>query len=75
MMTLHRIDPGRNLRRFYRVHTIPTLFGEWQVWREWGRIGQGGTLKIATYHGQAEAERAQQRSVRSKLRRGYKTLD
>jgi hypothetical protein len=29
---------------FYAVNVLPTLFGEWQVMREWGRIGQGGTL-------------------------------
>jgi predicted DNA-binding WGR domain protein len=49
----------------------PTLFGEWQLVREWGRIGQGGTLRTCTYPAQDEAEKAQARSISRKLRRGY----
>lgn len=71
MIFLTRIDAARNMRRFYAVNLMPTLFGEWQVMREWGRIGRPGTLRTWTFPGQAEAEKAQARSIGRKLRRGY----
>jgi ATP-dependent protease ClpP protease subunit/predicted DNA-binding WGR domain protein len=37
MAFLTRIDPTRNIDRFYIVDVTPTLFGEWAVVREWGR--------------------------------------
>jgi predicted DNA-binding WGR domain protein len=70
-IVLTRIDAARNMHRFYAVAVTPTLFGEWQHVREWGRIGQGGTLRTCTYPAQDEAERAQARSISRKLRRGY----
>lgn len=39
---LERIDRARNMARYYRLSVIETLFGEWAVVREWGRIGRGG---------------------------------
>jgi predicted DNA-binding WGR domain protein len=36
------IDPAANKRRFYHLSIQPTLFGEWALVREWGRIGRGG---------------------------------
>lgn len=71
MIVLTRTDPPRRMHRFYVVEVTPTLFGEWQVMREWGRIGRPGTLRTWTFADQAEAEKAQQRSVSRKLRRGY----
>jgi predicted DNA-binding WGR domain protein len=71
VIVLTHIDAARNMRRFYAVDVTPTLFGEWQLVREWGRIGQGGTLRTCTYPAQDEAEKAQARSISRKLRRGY----
>jgi predicted DNA-binding WGR domain protein len=71
MIVLTRIDAARNMRRFYAVNVVPALFGEWQLVREWGRIGQGGTVRAATFPSQDEAEKAQARSISRKLRRGY----
>ena len=39
---LERVDPARNMLRFYAIRISPTLFGEWAVVREWGRIGSPG---------------------------------
>jgi predicted DNA-binding WGR domain protein len=39
---LHRIDPARNMRRFYRLDMQPGLFGGFAVAKEWGRIGARG---------------------------------
>jgi predicted DNA-binding WGR domain protein len=38
---LHRIDPAKNMRRFYRLDVQRDLFGQWCLIREWGRIGSG----------------------------------
>ncbi|MEM1364057.1 MAG: WGR domain-containing protein, partial [Pseudomonadota bacterium] len=36
---------GGNKRRFYALSVQRTLFGEWALVREWGRIGVGGRLR------------------------------
>lgn len=33
---------AKNVARFYRIMVLPNLFGEWTLYREWGRIGKGG---------------------------------
>jgi predicted DNA-binding WGR domain protein len=39
---LERIYDEKNMARFYKLDVQPTLFGDWTVIREWGRIGRGG---------------------------------
>ena len=39
---LERIDQTRNMARYYRLSVVETLFGEWVMVREWGRIGNLG---------------------------------
>jgi predicted DNA-binding WGR domain protein len=46
-ITLHRIDPSRNVRRYYRLDVQPDLFGWWVFVREWGRINTGGQTQEA----------------------------
>jgi predicted DNA-binding WGR domain protein len=43
---LIRIDPPNSVRRFYRMEIMPSLFGEWSLIREWGRIGQAGPVQV-----------------------------
>lgn len=59
------------MKRFYVVQIEPTLFGEAQLVREWGRIGRGGQMLAATYQDRATAEAAFQGIVSTKRRRGY----
>ena len=33
---LLRVDPSRNIRRFYKLFLAPSLFGDWVLVREWG---------------------------------------
>ena len=68
---LHRIDPDQNMARFYRVETLPDLFGDFIVERRWGRIGGRGQYRAASYHSTALAEAAAADFVRAKERRGY----
>jgi predicted DNA-binding WGR domain protein len=56
MAFLTRIDPTRNIDRFYVVEVIPSLFGEWTVMREWGRRGAPGTVRLSSYQQRDEAE-------------------
>lgn len=71
-VTLARIDPAKNMSRFYKLDVQPTLFGEWAVIKEWGRIGRAGTVRSMPYPtaDQAEAARIKQQSI--KLNRGYR---
>ncbi|WP_082837329.1 WGR domain-containing protein [Labrenzia sp. OB1] len=39
---LTRIDPHRNMARFYVLSVEPTLFGDYAVQRRWGRLGTSG---------------------------------
>lgn len=68
---LRRHDPARNMARFYRMQVLPTLFGEWDLVREWGRIGQGGQVKAGAFESLAEASAAMERFARQKVSRGY----
>lgn len=68
---LRKIDHGRRMARFYRVDVVPTLFGEWAVVREWGRIGGAARVLSRTVATRAEAERLAAARLAVKLRRGY----
>lgn len=68
---LHRINPEQNMRRFYVAQLAPTLFGEAQLVREWGRIGRAGQTLATTYPTPEAAEAALRALVRKKRGRGY----
>ena len=69
---LHRIDPDANMARFYCIEVAPTLFGEVSVLRTWGRIGTRGRTSVETCLSAAKAEKAAVRTLRQKVRRGYR---
>ncbi|SMH26274.1 WGR domain-containing protein [Mesorhizobium australicum] len=71
---LHRIDPARNMARFYRLTSTPSLFGDICVVREWGRIGRPGRMRIDLYEQAQEAAAARHVLERAKRRRGYRDL-
>ena len=70
-MHLHRIDHDRNMARFYSMQVQKTLFGEWTLFREWGRIGSAGQRKAEAFASEAEAAIALATSAAVKVRRGY----
>jgi len=74
MAFLTRIDPTRNINRFYAVQVIPSLFGDWTVMREWGRSGSPGTVRLSSYQRRDEAETAEQRTLKVRLQHGYTGL-
>ena len=67
-----RTEPERNSFRFYRLAIWPDLFGQVSLIREWGRLGQPGTLRVDSYARADEARAALDRLARSKRRRGYR---
>jgi len=69
---LHRIDPARNMARFYCLSLQPTLFGEVSVVRAWGRIGTRGRMKIDSFASGEGAMAAFNRMEKIKRRRGYR---
>lgn len=68
---LHRIDPTRNMRRFYRLDVQPDLFGGVLLMKEWGRIGGRGRIMAEPYDTESPALAALQRQAERKRRRGY----
>jgi predicted DNA-binding WGR domain protein len=68
---LRRVDPARNMRRFYLIDVQRNLFGEWYVLREWGRLGQGGQVRVDICPSEAKAAAALARQAGIKQRRGY----
>ena len=68
---LRRIDPARNMARFYRLSSALSLFGDICLVREWGRIGRPGRMRIDLYEKVEEAAAARLALERSKRRRGY----
>lgn len=71
---LRRIDPARNMARFYRLSSAPSLFGDICVVREWGRIGRPGRIRIDLYEKGQEAAAARHVLERAKRQRGYRDV-
>lgn len=72
---LRRIDPVRNMRRYYRMSVQRDLLGDVTLVREWGRIGARGQIKIDTYRDEGQAVTALMKLATLKRRRGYKDQD
>jgi predicted DNA-binding WGR domain protein len=66
---LERIDRTRNMARYYRLSVVETLFGDWAMVREWGRLGQSHEHWCTTVE-QATTLMEQHRLEREK--RGYR---
>ncbi len=68
---LRRVDPARNMARFYRLSIEPSLFGDVALVREWGRIGGWGRTRVDLFRVLDEAHAAFIAIEASKRRRGY----
>ncbi len=71
---LERIHPPDNVWRFYSVALMRDLFGGCILFREWGRIGQAGTVRLTHFADRASAIRALETIVKTKVRRGYRPV-
>jgi predicted DNA-binding WGR domain protein len=68
---LRRIDPARNMRRFYQLDIEPDLFGGVMLMKAWGRIGARGRVTAERFESEAPALAALQKQADRKQRRGY----
>lgn len=74
-LLLEKIVPFKRQRRFYALSIDQTLFGEWCLIREWGRIGAAGGQKMVEYlASEGEALLALEKIKRAKNNRGYATI-
>lgn len=69
---LEKIIPDKRQRRFYTLSVVKTLFDEWCLIREWGRIGsKGGQRMVDYFMSEAEAIIALNALWQVKIKRGY----
>ena len=74
-LRLQKIDHAENTWRWYVLSVQRTLFGEWAVIREWGRIGNAGGQRQASYFDTLPDALAACDACRArKARRGYTAL-
>lgn len=71
---LERREPAYNRQRFYTITVTRTLFGGWALVREWGRIGQPGTVRETWFETETAAIEAGTKIRRRKERRGYRAV-
>ena len=71
VIKLIRSKPSSNLHRFYALHVAPTLFGQWGLISEWGRIGSAGQVREQLFDSETAAEAALTKRMTVKIRRGY----
>ena len=69
-----RVDPTRNMARYYALAIQPTLFGEAAVVRRWGRIGSRGGEKNEVFATEREAAVHFLTIARLKRQKGYKPV-
>ena len=68
---LRRVDPARNMHRFYRLDVQPDLFGRMLLMKQWGRVGTQGRMVAESFESAELALAALQRQAVRKRRRGY----
>lgn len=71
IIQLSRIDPEKNMRRFYRLTVQRDLFGGAMLTREFGRIGSPGRLVSEIHSDEGIAVNSLADWVRRKRKRGY----
>ena len=71
-LRLERRELARNRMRFYAITVTRTLFGSWTLVREWGRIGQPGTVRETWFETENAAIEAGEQVRQRKEKRGYR---
>ncbi len=72
-VTLRRIDPAKNMARFYSLEVERDLLGRVVLVRRWGRIGSAGKIRLDEHRGEGEALAAHQDLKSAKTRKGYRS--
>jgi predicted DNA-binding WGR domain protein len=68
---LRRIDPDKNMARFYSMEVERDLLGRVVLVRRWGRIGSTGKSRLDEHAGEGEALAALEALQIAKTRKGY----
>jgi predicted DNA-binding WGR domain protein len=68
---MRRVEPARNMARFYSLDVERDLFGRVVLVRRWGRIGTAGKVRLDEYEGEGAALAALHALQQRKMRRGY----
>ena len=71
---LRWVDRANATPRFYVLSVQPTLFGEWTLVREWGRVGISRWVRSDLYPSSGSAIDALLDLSRKKSRRGYRPV-
>ncbi|MGL4240248.1 MAG: WGR domain-containing protein [Beijerinckiaceae bacterium] len=76
VLRLERIDPARNMARYYTLAVEVTLFEDWSCTRRFGRIGaRGGRIMLGLFETRAAAEAELVAVLRRKQARGYRVAN
>jgi predicted DNA-binding WGR domain protein len=74
-LRLERIEPERNMARYYTLAVELTLFEDWSCTRSFGRIGaRGGRIMLGLFEDRASAEVELIALLRAKQARGYRVI-
>jgi len=68
---LEKRNPEKNMYRFYAIRITPTLFGDFALIRNWGRIGANGCIKEEWCSKESEALAKGLSYLKAKRGRGY----
>lgn len=68
---VERMDPAKNMARYYAMSIETTLFGDVCLTRRWGRIGARGQALQHHFNKEEDAVLLFLELLRSKRRRGY----
>lgn len=68
---LVKVNDSLNQKRFYSIHVTKTIFEDWAVIREWGRIGSPGTVREEWFEDEPQALKKANSIVKHRVRRGY----
>jgi len=64
-------DEIENKHRFYQLWVLPSLFEDWTLVKEWGRVGSPGTVRKEWFATETEAVAAQGLWTSKKMKKGY----
>ena len=73
-VVLRRINPAKNMSRFYSLEVERDLLGRVVLVRRWGRIGSAGKVHLDEHKGEGEALAALQALQAAKKRKGYQPM-
>ncbi len=68
---LYKIDPARNLFRYYSLSIQPNLFGSWSLIKGWGRISCLGRMQVELCEDLEDVAKVFERKFAEKVKRGY----